>query len=1809
MKNNPFILTLVGASVLFVLLAGSCKMTEDDKEYTEITARSTVIKSTESIIVRFRDESPLQVSDSDLGEYIKISPATEYIATSTNAHTLRITPVKPLSAGNSYRIELKLCKLISNCISESATFKVMVPKPSVKFKSSLTPDYEGNTYTITGSIEASDIISMKEIAAGFKAEGCAVKPEWKMESPCTYNYTISNIKPADKSYTLKLKADYDKIACDGVWEKSFEIPAKNYFGLVSYNVESEPQRVELLFSMLVNRKIDIAEYIVIDGRNGYKYNVTGNKVTLYPDETLQGRHTVGISKELSSAGHIAMGTDTERIIDFGSPEPVIEFISKGTILPSANNNTLLFRAANYRNARIRVKRIYENNILQFLQDNDLDGYYIYNVARVVADTTIVLGGSDETKVGQCLNYSINMEDLIKAERGAIYRVEIRGVNPTIPVEDKYESDYYFGNWETYKERSRNVFATDLAVMVKGEENNRYHIFTLDIISGKMEPNVAVKLYNSVNQEIAKGKSDKKGECILSAPEPAVTLVAEKNGQKCYIKVDENRALQISNFQLSWDNGRSDSKAFIFGERDVWRPGDTLHISVIPTFAAHQIEKGHPVVAELYNPKGQMVASRVQNNKAGILVFDLPTGKDYITGRYEIKVKIGNNTFSKAVRVETIKPNNLKLDLDFGSSVSDLSSFAWPLSVNWLYGAPGSNLKYNVKAKFSKDKISFQDFPGYSFNDMGGSISSELHLFCDGITDAAGKAILNNTDAELGGIDFRSTNSIVKANFTIEVYEPSGEYSTFHAATSLSPFSSYTGVSVDEETNEWDEKFVNKTKPSKISVVTVNPEGKLVRSNGKAVVAIYRVDYSWWWNSYREGQASYTQDSRSALVEKFNIGIRNGCGEISYDWSPLGSGIYIIQVTNSSSGHSCAKVVNVSDYYNPAASAENGSVSLPISLAKESFQIGEDATLRIPSGKASRALVSIEKGNSIIESFWVNCEEGETTVIFPVTEKMFPNSYIFVSLIQPHKSSANDAPIRLYGVTGFKVEDGGATKLNPVISMPESIRPQSNLNIEIREQNGKAMNYVLMVVDEGFLNMTGYKTPDPWSHIYSSQSLGVRTWDVYDKIIGAYGGKIEQLFAIGGDNELVSENIKESGIQRFKAIARVLGPFELKEKKTGTHNIYIPQYAGSLRVMAVAAADEKFGSSSNSVTVKSPLMVYATLPRRVATGEEIIIPVTVISTESKIRDAAVTLKGNEFFDIEEKSLKVRFDGAGEQIAYFRVKVGETPGNGKFTATVSSGNEKNVQESDIEIIEPNPSFTLSKLISVDAGKTISESCKLAGGVTGSTLGVEVSAVPSINIEKRVKYLVSYPYGCVEQIVSSAFAQVALHSLLSAHDAFKDGIDRNVKSAINNLSRYALGNGELAYWPGTNQPSEWGTVYAAHFLVSAEQAGYYVPAALKRNLLEKLEEYVSAREAKAAIVPYSLYVLALDGKSNRSGMNYMRENLSRLGLEDKWFIAASYALDGKVSVAGEIINNIGSGLKDITDIGSDYNPFSPYLGSYERTLAVALTTHNIMKKAAVFEYDGQNRTYENNAFLLACKISEMLSDGARYMSTQSIAWCMIAMGGYIAGMKSGDIDINVKTPYEETVIKSNGRNITKTLKRGTKDIIPLEFKNNGNATLFCNIYSEGVPEKGSETEYQKGMEMDVKYYLLDGKEIHPEEIVQGTDFYSVVTVRNTSYSTYYSNLALNQRFASGWEIINQRLGNQDGSNETPNSFINYQDIRDDRIYTFFSLPPLSEIKIKNYLKAAYKGKFYLPAVTCEAMYSNDISAARKGMWVVVK
>lgn len=1638
-----------------------------------------------------------------------------------------------------------------------------------------------------------------------------------------YYFTFDSIERKETAQKVILSWNGKPIQSISKGREEIDVPALGDFAVTEAKVvDREDQYVEVRFSEPISTEQNLKGIISIEGIDNLTYSVDYNTVFVYLPNRFVGEKKLTVTNGIRNfKGYKKLESYSTELV-FEEPKPLVRIKGSGSILPSSNGLIFPFEAISLKSVEVRVIKIYEHNVHHFLQVNNLDGNdELTRFGKVIAEKKIKLDYHKSMDLKQWNKHVIDLEKLMRPDPGAIYRVSIRFSKEDAicdcPVEeeesgdeynpeDYYETDYDpewnedhwrsygFGGYETWeyydsdysacsssyyngKAVSRNILASDLGMIFKLDDDKTSHAFVSDMITTNPVAGAEIQYFDYAKALIASGKTDVNGMLDIHLKEKPFLMVAKFGKQRGYLKLLDGYSNSLSKFDIEGELVQKGVKGFIYGERGVWRPGDSLYLTFIMQNTSNKIPPNHPVKFELHDPNGQIIYQVTKTSHVnGMYDFRTQTSTESPTGNYTAYVRVGNITFSKSLKVETVKPNRLKIYLE-----NTKSEDSTRITSKWLHGAVAKNLRVNVTAKISQVKTTFDKYKNYQFDSPVRSYSSNDEFIFDGNLDAKGQAMVN-TKLNVGA----SAPGMLKATYITKVFEKGGDFSIDRTTFPYSPFKTYVGIQAPNAKNH--DHTLETGSNYKFDVVTLNEKGIPV-STDKLQVKIYKIQWRWWYERDEEDFASYIARSGTIVAQDTTISASGGKGIFNFKINYPDYGRYLITVTDLEGQHQTGTTVSVDwPYWSRANRKDNENANmLNFSCDKEKYVAGENIKLSFPSPSAGKALVSIETRTKVLQKFWIKTQQGETTCSFPATAAMSPNAYVHVTLIQPHANTKNDLPIRMYGVVPVVVDDPG-THLYPEIKMADELKPETSASIRVKEAHGKKMTYTLAIVDEGLLDLTNYKTPQPWNTFYAKEALGVKTWDMYDQVIGAYSGKLDKLLSIGGDGE--GNQGKNPKANRFKPMVRFVGPFTLEAGQEKSHQIDIPNYVGSVRVMVVAQNDGAYGQTEKTVAVKKPLMLLATMPRVLGPGETLSLPVNVFAMEKHIQNVKVTVEVNDFLTIQgEKSQSVKFVQIGDEVVNFKLKVAERTGIAKVKITAICGNEKSVEEIEVDVRAPNPKVTEGTELSLQPGQDWNTDLKFKGIIGTNKATIELSNVPSMGLEKRLDYLIQYPHGCIEQTTSYVFPQLYVNKLVDLNEKQKSKISANIKAALKRFQLFQASSGGFSYWPGEGYENEWGTNYAGHFLIEAEKQGYTLPAEMKRKWVKYQQQQAKnwspqGAQSEQVIQAYRLFVLALSSNAELGAMNRLREerNLSNTA---KWRLAAAYKLIGQDEVATQLISKLPVTVAAYKELSYSY-------GSDVRDRAMILETLALLNQ-------------KSKAEPVAKEVAKTLSSD-QWMSTQETAYNLLAMCEY-AGVKgsSGTVKFSYKLNGGKEISETSAKTIHQ-LKFTDSDFskkAPIQIRNTGKTTLYVKIIIEGVPLTGDQTKTANNLKLSVVYKDMDGKVIKPDKLKQGTEFKAEVTVYNPGKKGYYKEMALMQVFPNGWEIHNDRM-DENGESQVHR----YQDIRDDRVMSYYELGANESKTFTVQLNATYLGKFYLPTLYSEAMYDHMISAQLPGKWVEV-
>lgn len=1804
------------APILFVL--ASCGETSTDAthwtpnlDHHIVQYTSGVISAEESVVVQLSEEIGINmVPGTPISSAVfDIQPPMEGQTVWKSETALEFIPNPRWAPGTEYEVRFALGALMD------------VPKELETFSfnfSTIEQRFELNGYSLEGlsdldlrwnrlegTLLSNDLSNMDEVAQRVSLEGIeANRVEWSCPGDRhIWNFAVDSVERTASEQEVELKLDGNAFT-------TMAVPPLNDFSLLSARVGQLPdQKITLIFSSPILKSQRLMGLFQLDNEDLNDVRIDGSQVECYPNGVKTGVATLRVAEGIKNVLGEPLLSPIVQEFTFTVNKPEVEFIGEGNVVPTSGSAQVPFRAKGLTAVDVRVFQVFEENTLQFFQDNALSGSSrLRRVARPIADRRVELGSA---ATHHWENYSIDLEELVERAPGAIYHVEIGfrpayssypcdGEVPEDPDTWAHDADVfspyeggryvrgyryqmrdnpchisYYGNRRTIE---RNVLVSDLGLIVKGGESG-WRAYATHLTDGDVLPGVTVELMNYQGQPVATGSTDAQGALSLSASGGKPFLaVATWGGQKAYVKLEHGASLSISSFDVQGVEVTEGVQCMLYAERGVWRPGDTIFLDAILDDRYNPLPPNHPMVFTVEDAKGRQVVRRVVDRGVKtIRPFHFKTDVDAPTGTWLAKVEIGSASFTKSLSVETIQPNRLDISVSANQDIIDgsMQKLGLKISSEWLTGASAAGLNYELKGSLVKDTKGLADrHPDFHFFDVTKSVGSLAQRMITGTLDAKG------SDAVVWNSGYLSNNpGPLELVTRARVFEPGGRFSVTSQRLKLAPFKAYVGFKMPEP-NQYG--YWPTEEKQQIEVVRTGPGGDL--KPGKVKVEVFRLDWSWWWRQGRN-RVSRLNSATKEMISEHQLDLRDGRGSFDLELNNEQWGRIYIVVSDEEGKHVSSRVVTFDWSYGRragrgAAEAESAEV-VELVLDKDSYEVGEMATIEVPSSLGGTLILSAENGSVQLKDWVVETTERATRLQIELTEDMAPHCYLHAMVIQPHGNSSNDLPIRMYGIVPIEVVDP-AKRLSPELEIPDEVEPNSTLDIAVSEANGAGMEYTLAVVDEGLLGLTKFATPDPHAYFTRRSALGVRTWDMYSWVLEAFAGKIAKVLSVGGDGAEVKES--EEDADRFRPVVSHLGPFTLGAGRTAKHQVDIRNYLGNVRVMVVAANPSgATGHEEGNVRVKQDLMVQLTLPRLAAPGERIDVPVTVFALEEGIKDVEVSIAESEGLDWDTQKKKVSFSSTGQKTVFFPGTV--QAGVDRVQLSVRAKSKGRSAEDALAIEVRNPMLRVTRTESYVVNDTMSATVVPFGVPDSRTCQVSLSKVPDIKLNDRMGSLLSYPHGCSEQVTSKGFAQLNLGQWVELSPEQRVTNRANILKAINTLSKRQLPGGGFVYWPGNNTANSWVSTYVGHFLIQAKEAGHALP----QGMLERYAQYERKQARNWSYDQnatwtmfgqgYRLSVLAQCGEQEVGAMTRLR-NLRTLDARTAMLLAGAYAELGESELANRLLDS------NMPRFDRRY-----YWRSFSSDFRNRAMWVEALHKVGRVE----------SASVQAMDLARDM--GVGWKSTQDIAYGLFVLTGVLGGADSGPLVAQVKWGEEETPVATSDK-IFNVDGGQMSQAQSLSVEHGSDAPLYVSVTQTAIEQFGEEVAHSKGLSLDVRYVDSQGEPFDVSEVAAGEVMYVEVNATRQDDFITRERMALTYMIPAGWELSNARLFGEETANQ-----VEYQDIRDDRVSSYFSMNPGNSIALTFEVVATYPGRYYAPPVFAEAMYNGDIQASTQGQWVTVK
>ncbi|NNM94771.1 MAG: alpha-2-macroglobulin family protein [Bacteroidia bacterium] len=1859
---------LLSASLL--ILAGcnrNSKLTIKEVNFPdgEIQTQQALVFTFNSNLVR---DSLLNKWDSNM--YLNFHPAIRGLYQWTAPNQLSFSPMQPFMPNTDYTVTLT-DKLLAN----STTVKSVDNTP-LKFHTPYLNLLNVETFwTLKDGNAATGVFVGINLVFNYNVSPAAVMEKLKIMQD--KYVVVPSLVSAEQGSTVQLLFQPDNnqsypcglniniapgLRCTGsdrMTDKQLtfvsQVPAKDQFEIMS--AVPAFQEGESRINITTTQPVDAAS---LAAAVSLEPTVTDMQIKTLPngfyitgDFSNKQDYTLHIGSSLKNIFGINLKQDYSGTIHFGTPPPYIAFNDKSSIyLSSQGKRNLGVQIISVAKFKLSIYKIYENNILHYLKNGQSYGYDgSFNMNS--SDNN---GGDDNSNGGDDGNdrwdyytddYSANPEygDIISNKEYLSATLPKKGMTSMLNVNlhdlqfDNSRKGIYLIRIQDIKkpwiQDRKLLVVSDIGLIVKKGAKN-ITVFCNSLLSASKLEGAKITFVTNNNQEIYTATSNHDGVATFNYdksknPGSDITAVIARNGDDfTYMDLQDN-AVNTSPFDVG---GKTTVNvpydAYLYSNRDLYRPGDTINMnSIVRTFDWHTL-KNVPVKFKIKMPNGKQLLElkgMLDEQGSSSISFSVPGAA--MTGSYNVEMYSGNDVLLKTFSflVEEFMPQRIKVNVQsekqdyYPGNTANIS-----VQATELFGPPAANKNYQATLDLDFAPFSAKRFSDYSFYISRPANLSFTQLTDNGQTDANGKATVSFTLPDQKNIGLLTGNSI------ITVFDETGRPVNKEQKLNIYTQKTFFGI----RNFDW---WVSASNPLNIGFAAVDKNGAPV-SNARATVQVVR--HSWETVLvHNYSSTRYESQERTQSVYFKDITIN---GTSSLDFLPQQSGEYEVRI---SSGESNAAYVSRTFYaYGAGATGYNSfqvqkEGNIEIKSDKDNYKPGENAHLLFTCPFDGKIIVTVEQ-NEIMEKYFLNTDHKAASLDIPVTKDELPGIYVSASVIRP--LADNSLPLTIArGFIPLKIDDP-TDKLDVKVLCVDNSRSKRSQTIKVKSAPNAEVT--IGVVDEGVLQVTNFQIPDPYNYFYAKRALEVNSSDLYPHVLPELDSWNMSSMAGG---EALEGRLSPEGNKRVHILSYWSGIMKTNSNGEANYTINIPEFSGSLRVMAVVYKDNKFGNGEKSITVADPIVVSTSLPRFMSPGDASLLNVVLTNTTggNVSADSKLSVKGA--LKIEGAlTQKIEIPAHGEKTLTYNLDAVQGYGMANVDVAVRALNETFTDHEDIPVRPPLPMEKLTESGIINGGQTRDVDLNTNYAVEGSKGYLVISRSPLARFSKNLSSLLQYPYGCMEQTISAAFPVLYYSALVKALGLSPANQSMNptyiVNEAIKKVYAQQQYNGGLTFWPGESSVNWWVSVYGLHFLLEAKKMGYDIDNSVVDNLMEYIKNQLNRKQPELYgyydadgkpqqkfVVPeevfYSLYVLALANHPNVPLMNYYKARMlpassgtdasflkklvgksksqavdstvavslisaynhsaTAMTLDSRYMLAATYALIGDMGAFSSILPNGFSGERATrSPEGSFY--------SFIRDESLSLST--------LLQAQPDNPQIP----VLAKHISEDLKS-EQWLSTQENAWALIALGKYsenaLKSTAAATININGVKAAE---LKPG--DVTTVLRQDLSNK-KVQISSTGSGMLYYYYETQGIPSGNEFKEEDSYLKVRKTFYDQSGNRMNDLSSVKLEQLVVVDIAISSLDNRYVSNVAVTDMLPACFEIENPRI-NPDRElqwikNKTEPD---YMDIRDDRITLFMNATP-SEQHFYYLVRAVAKGKYVMGPVGADAMYDDTYHSYNGAATITVK
>lgn len=1525
-------------------------------------------------------------------------------------------------------------------------------------------------------------------------------------------------------------------------------------------------------------KTHYEDYIAVTPEQRVAVRATGQHLCL-GGLSFNKTYSVELKTGLPSAKGEKLDPGETVPVELRDRPPLVRF-GGGILLPRENAEGIPVTTVNISKLKLKVLRV-GDRLLSQLETGIVDQGSLYgwdqNQIQTAQGSVLWQGEMDVAlSKNEAVTTLIPLRDMIKTRAPGVYLIMAK--DAAKKSDNQYEEEWteVTAQW---------VVDSDIG-LTSFRGGQGLSVFARSFASARPMSGLRVTLVARNNNVLQETRSDSSGRADFDpgffrgtgGDEPVAVMAYGGNGDFTFLDL-RRPVFDLTDRGVGGREAPGPVDAFLYTERGVYRPGEKVE-SVTMLRDRTGVAVSAPLTLVVTRPDG-MEFRRITVNAASLMAgsahWTIQLTDTARQGRWTLAAYLdpkGQAVGRVGFDVADFVPQRLKLTLKPQEKfLTPKEDFHLRVESRFLYGAPASGLTGQGEARITRDSDPFPQYAGFVFGRDNDKFEDVLVTMTVPETDDAGVTIAQGNTGELA-----ETSLALKANITLSLNEPGGRTTSDSVSLPIRTHDVWLGIRPD-----FDCCSVAENTPARLQAIAINADGKRIAQKGLRY-EFQREDTYYTW--YQEnGEWKYKSAVRTRLVAGGTFDIAENTPAKFSQTLPWGN--YRLIITDPASGAS-ASLGFWSGWAGESAGDRPDRV--PVMADKQTYEAGETAHIRFQPQSDGRALVVVA-GDKVYSSKLVDAPAGGTTVNIPVSEDWGAGAYVLVTHYRPLSDKSGHAPVRAIGVVWLGI-DNFARTLTADIGGPKLVRPRGNVTIPVAVKGLSSREdayLTLAAVDEGILQLTDYKTPDPANYYFGKRRLGVGMRDDYGRLIRSEKAPIGQV-RMGGDGF----GGRPLAVVPQRTVALFSGPVKLVDGKANV-TFAVPDFNGELRLMAVMMSKDKVGASERPLTVRDAVVGELVLPRFLAPGDVANAGLNLHNVEGAPGSytAIVRATGAAGLPNGVAETKITKDLKRGQRVLVPVSIrGGNPGIATISLALTGPQGFAVRRSwPIEVRPAQLSQSHEDVALIQPGQSWKSDGKLAAGLIPSTTSVSltVSAMHGYSdVAGILRWLDKYPYGCLEQTTSRAMPLLVFNELAGLAGLPTDQALRpRVQDAIDNVLDMQSYSGGFGMWSPLGDVNRWISVFALDFLYQAEAKGYVVPQEALRRGTRFLRETAASDSYDDTTRAYAFYVLTREGEGNLSDLRYFADTR---GPEMKSALAAG--------LSGAALAQSGDSARASTDFGR------------ARDLALAANP----AKYETSEYGSLLRDVAGVTALAAQGAPELvpalLQRSDRFnmrlnaTTTQEKAWMLRA--AYELSLERNPLSVSV-----------NGKPATP--KAGAVRLAPkladlsrgITVANGGQGVVWRTVSVQGMPASPLPPETSGMTSLRKTMWTMSGQPADLARLKQNDRV--LVVIQGQMENNYYHQMAVLDLLPAGLEIETTLSGDEGKIYPWLGalSSTSIAEARDDRYVAAFTVgslyrptnpkdrEPTPTFEVAYIARAVTPGHYVMPAAVAEDMYKPELRA----------